>query len=99
MKNKQDLIDAAHALGRASEHYGDLYDIVEAFVSGIAQEANESNSLKTEISSLDALEKTVGTVLAWRVDDARNAGQSWDWIADALEVTRQSVWRKYRNKM
>lgn len=96
MEPKQELIETARSLGRMSAKTGDMYDMLEALIAGYAEGRNEPSPLRTEIACLNAVQHATDTILQWRVEDAREAGQSWEWIADALEVSRQAAWRKYR---
>ena len=100
MDAKQKLIALARELGHLSADAGDTYDVVESFIEGyataMAETARNTPAVRHELVKLSDLGSAVSTVIEWRVDDAREAGQSWDWIADALDLTRQTVWRKYR---
>lgn len=101
MMTRDELKDAARALGTASAEVGDTYDIVEAFASGYA-EANakffkDSREIHYEISALNELQSVASNVIEWRVEDARKAFMSWDKIGDALDMSRQAAWRKYRS--
>lgn len=78
-----------------------MYDIVEAFTSGYA-EANaeffkDGRQLHYEIANLNEMQSVASSVIEWRVEDARKAFMSWDKIGDALDMSRQAAWRKYRS--
>ena len=101
MMTREELKEAARALGKASAEVGDTYDIVEAFASGYAEENakffKDSRELHYEISALNELQSVASSVIEWRVEDARKAFMSWDKIGDALDMSRQAAWRKYRS--
>lgn len=92
---KDQLIQAAHALGRmhAETRMGDFYDIVDGFTKGYAEA--EADVYKWQLVALSELRAVVEDMTQWRVDDAREAGQSWQQIGDALEISRQAAQQKY----
>ena len=96
---KAEIQKLASELGKLSAQAGDDYDLVEGLSNGYAEGAGDFGQGAAELDrlvSLTGLQSAVQEVLRWRVADARAAGQSWQKIADALDMSRQSAWEKYR---
>ncbi|GAA3430748.1 RNA polymerase subunit sigma-70 [Kutzneria kofuensis] len=54
--------------------------------------------VRTGLRAALALRRLAETLEALQVGNARRQGWSWQEIADALEVTKQAVHKKYANR-
>ncbi len=60
----------------------------------IAEEASSADP-QVGLRAVAALRRLVEQLEALQVDNARSHGWSWQQIADALDVSRQAVHKKY----
>jgi len=70
----------------------------------IADDADVAVKLRSEdvLRRLWLLREAEGRVEGWlgeAIIDAREAGRTWDEIGQALGVTRQAAWQRYRDRM
>ena len=61
-------------------------------------EAAQSTDVRTGLTAAVALRRLAERLESLQVDRARREGWSWQQIADALEVTRQAVHKKYARR-
>lgn len=74
------------------------------FTARIADDADVAVKLRSEdvLRRLWLLREAEGRVEGWlgeAIVDAREAGRTWDEIGQALGVTRQAAWQRYRDRM
>jgi hypothetical protein len=69
-------------------------------VTEVAQlvEAAESTDVRVGLRAAVALRRLAERLEALQVERARHEGWSWQQIADALQVTRQAVHKKYARR-
>lgn len=62
-------------------------------------EANEHaiRAAKHNLESAEGAASLALTHLQSAVLEAINAGASWEWIAQVLDVSKQSAWRRFRD--
>jgi DNA-directed RNA polymerase specialized sigma24 family protein len=61
-------------------------------------DAASSRDARTGLRAALALRRLAETLEAVQVDNARRQGWSWQEIADALEVSKQAVHKKYAGR-
>lgn len=105
---------AAHALGRMAALVGDFYDVLEEFARGYATRSYSTPEsgvdspsvelskkhayIRLQIGALNEARSVAQELIAWRVDDARDAFMSWQVIGEALEISKQAVQQRYGPK-
>lgn len=57
---------------------------------------DSAHALRCELIALDALIAAAKTVLEWRVDDAREAGWTWEAIGEPLDLTKTGAHAKFK---
>lgn len=101
---REELVRAAVKLGRMmATGQGDFYDIVEGLASGYAigiggADVTPERAVALSIGALNELQSVANSVIAWRVDDARELHMPWSEIGDVLEMTKQAAQQRFGKK-
>lgn len=108
---RTDLQLAANRVGRLLTQVGDFYDVAEELARGYAaasasyppsggsspsvERSAKHRYIELQIGALNELSSVCQNIIEWRVDDAREAGMTWQNIADVLEISRQAAHTRF----
>lgn len=98
MTTQEEVRDAAFALGKMMAKAGTAFHVIDEIATGYAAvhtpTSDEADPLQ-QIVILQQIHAASQTIVGWRVDDAKEAGNSWADIGKALGMTRQAAHKRF----
>lgn len=99
MTTREELKEAAFALGKMMAEVGDFYDVAEPFAEGYGVGTEKAGAVETfipaQLTALNSLQTAAQTVIAWRVEEARASEVSWSKIGEALDMSKQGAQQRF----
>ena len=101
MTTKDDVKNAAWALGKLmaecdlADDYDLLEELVQGYATGMGKATETERFLLAQITALHSIQSAAETIIAWRVDDAREGITSWSKIGDALDMSKQAAQQRF----